>query len=52
VYKDTGSILPYVAGTLGVWTLFDYIGEPVSYRRYYTLYTVHYALYTIHYALY
>jgi hypothetical protein len=33
VYNDTGSILPYVAGTLGVWTLFDYIGEPVSYRR-------------------
>ena len=25
VYSDAGEILPYVAGTLGVWTLFDYI---------------------------
>ena len=33
VYNETGSILPYVAGTLGVWTLFDYLGEPMSYRR-------------------
>ncbi len=33
VYNETGSLLPYVAGTLGVWTLMDYLGEPMSYRR-------------------
>lgn len=33
VYDESGAILPYVSGTLGVWTLMDYLGEPMSYRR-------------------
>ena len=33
---NAAGLLPYVAGSLGVWTLFDYMGEPVGQGRYYT----------------
>lgn len=32
-YSKEGKLLPFVAGNLGVWTLFDYLGEPTSYLR-------------------
>ena len=32
-YAANGSSLPFMAGTLGVWTLFDYLGEPSSKNR-------------------
>ena len=32
-YSDDGNLLPFFAGNLGVWTLFDYYGEPDSSNR-------------------
>ena len=29
-YDEHGELLPFFGGTLGVWTLFDYLGEPSS----------------------
>ena len=32
-YYGNGTILPFFSGNLGIWTLFDYIGEPNSRNR-------------------
>jgi hypothetical protein len=32
-YERNGTVLPFFAGNLGVWTLFDYFGEPSSKNR-------------------
>ena len=32
-YHDNGTILDFMAGNLGIWTLFDYLGEPNSRNR-------------------
>ena len=32
-YNNSGSILPYMGGHLGIWTLMDYLGEPSSQNR-------------------
>eukprot|EP00039_Didymoeca_costata_P007251 m.97736 g.97736 ORF g.97736 m.97736 type:complete len:1006 (+) comp13611_c0_seq2:54-3071(+) len=32
-YFENGTIFPFMAGNLGIWTLFDYIGEPTSENR-------------------
>ena len=32
-YHSNGSITEFMAGNLGVWTLFDYLGEPSSDNR-------------------
>ena len=32
-YEDDGTIFPFMAGHLGIWTLFDYLGEPSSRNR-------------------
>jgi hypothetical protein len=32
-YEDDGTIFPFMGGHLGIWTLFDYLGEPSSRNR-------------------
>jgi hypothetical protein len=32
-YSDEGELMPFMGGNLGIWTLFDYLGEPSSSNR-------------------